>query len=220
MLTLSYPFAIARLYRSLRVFAVLNISAMVVGIFFEALAIDLVQVRIAIFSFVTLVLIVYPSLRVLRTKDGYLLRSLLGALFLFMVAATVVRIIDAIHIGPALVLFGPSLGESLTLVFFYVYLILGGAGDSDFVGRLSGDEFMVFLSAVDSRRIDEEMARLRSAAIVDPPDGIPYTVSSEAATFDFPAGRGISFSRVYADCSLALRRAKEKGPAGGFVAPA
>ena len=340
MMTLSYPFAFARLYSSLRVFAVLNTSAMMVGIFFEALAladladiltarmrrnlrailycglaayvfsalaIDLVQVRIIVFSLVTLVLIVYPALRVLRTKDGSLLRSLLGALFLFMVSATVVRIVDAIRLGPALVLFGPSLGESLTLVSFYVYLILGGAGiilldkektdarlvrlskyddmtgalnrdgfiaavsravekcsydnqafsmllvdidgldeindnngfaagdriivataerllagegGSGFVGRLSGDEFMVFLNEVDSRHIDGEMARLRNAVVVDPPDGIPYTVSSGAATFDFPAGRDIGFSRMYADCSLALRKAKEKGPGGAFVAPA
>ncbi len=340
MLALSYPFAFARLYSSFRIFAVLNTSAMMVGIFFEALAladladilttkmkrnlgailycglaayvfsavaIDLVQVRIVVFSLVTFVLIVYPSLRVLRTKNGSLLRSLLGALFLFMVAATVVRIIDAIRIGPTLVLFGPSLGESLTLVSFYVYLILGGAGiilldkektdarllrlskydgmtgalnrdgfiaavtsavekcsydnlafsmllvdidgldeindsngfaagdriiaataerllagvgGSGFVGRLSGDEFMVFLSAVDSRRIDEEMARLRNAVVVDPPGGIPYTVSSGAAAFDFPAGRDISFPRMYADCGLALKKAKEKGPGSGFVAPA
>ena len=338
MMTLSYPFAWAKLLSSLRIFAILNSSSLMVGIFFEALALssladiltrrmrknlaavlfcglalytvfavasDLVHLRVIVLSLISLTLIMYPSLRVLRTKGGSALRSLLGVLFLFMVAATVIRMVDAIRLGPALVIFGRSPGEVVTLVSFYVYLILGGvgiillakektdarlvriahydgatgtlnrdafinattrsiekcsydnaafsmlllgidslddindangfaAGDgivahvaerllgevggSGFVGRLSGDEFMVFLNAVDSRHIDEAIAKLQAAAAGDPPDGIGYTASIGAVSFDYPAGRAIGFSQTYAACSGALRGAKKNGPGNRIVA--
>lgn len=338
MMTLSYPFVLARLFSTMKVFAILNSSAMMAGIYFEALALssladiltprmrknlagvfysglavyvlyavafDFIHIRIVIVSLVSLVLVMYPSLRVLRTKDGSTLLSLLGTLFLFLVVVTIIRMADAIRIGPDLLLFGPSLGESVALVSFYVYMILGGvgiillakektdarlvrlatydsvtgtlnrdgfiaamtssvercsydneafsmvlididrldeindingfaAGDkiivhaaerllgevdgSGFVGRLSGDEFIVFLNAVDSQHVDEAMAKLQASVVVNPPDEIPFTISAGAATFDYPAGRPIGLSQMYATCSGALRGAKNKGRGGRFAA--
>jgi diguanylate cyclase (GGDEF)-like protein len=338
VMTLSYLFVFARLFSSMKIFAILNSATMMASLYLEALALssladiltprmrknlagvfycglfvyvvfaiafDLIHIRIVIISLISFALILYPSLRVLRTRNRSTLLSLLGILFLFMVAATAIRIVDAIRIGPDLVLFGPSLGESVTLVSFYVYIVLGSvgiillakektdarlvrlanydsatgalnrdgfiaamtssvercsydneafsmilididsldeindidgfaAGDkiivhaaerlvgevggSGFVGRLSGDEFMVFLKAVDSRHIHEAMAKLQVAVVVDPPDDIPFTVSAGAATFDYPAGRSIGLSQIYTACSGALRGAKKNGYGSRVVA--
>jgi len=350
MMTLTYPFAWAKLLSSLRIFAILNASSMMAGIFFEALALssladiltprmrkhlvtvllfglasfiafviafDRIYIRVIILSFITLALVLYPSIRVLQAKGGSALRSLLGILLLFMVAATIIRMIDAIRLGTALVFFGPSLGEIVTIISFYVYMILGGvgiillakektdarlfrlanydgstgtlnrdgfitaversveqcsydntsfsmllididgldeindingfaagdkiiahaaerllagvrqssgggsgsgSGSTGFVGRLSGEEFMVFLKTVDSRRLEEEMARLQASVVGDFPDGLAFTVSIGGTAFDNPAGRAIGFSQIYADCRGALRGAKVKGHGQRFVA--
>ena len=84
--------------------------------------------RILVMSFVNVTILLPPALRVLRVKDGSLLRKMLAMLFLLMMAAFIVRVVDAVRLGPSLVVFGPTLGEIITIASLYIYLILGGVG--------------------------------------------------------------------------------------------
>jgi len=254
--------------------------------------------RILVMSSVNIALIFPPALRVLRVKDGSALRTLMGVLFLIMMAAFLIRIADAIRLGPALVVFGPTLGEIVTLVALYVYLILGGVGiillakektdarlirlayydsstgtlnrdgfidamttaiekasydneafamllvdidglneinerngyvagdriitdtvekltlavgEKGFIGRLSGDEFMVFLKGVGRQGLDDFSAALRASVLENPCDGIAYTISIGGGAYEYPAGRDIQFPMVHAVCADALKAAKKRG---------
>lgn len=255
-------------------------------------------IRILVISLISIVIILPAALRVLTVKDGSALRTLLGILFLAMIVTQGIRIADALRMGPDLVVFGPTFGETLTVIALYVYLILGGVGiillakekaderlirlahydgvtgalnrdgfidamltaiekssydneafsmiivdiddlndineingytagdavimntverlhgivgDLGFIGRLGGDEFMIFLKGVDRQRLDTFMDTLHESVAKDPPEGIAYTVSLGAAAFDYPAGKDIQFPIVHAACTDALKEAKRKG---------
>ncbi len=255
-------------------------------------------IRVIVITFVNIVILLPAVLRVLFVQDDSSLRVVLGSLFIAMLAAMAFRIVDAIRLGPALVIFGPTLGEKLTVFSLYIYLILGGIGiilfakentdarlvriahfdeatgafnrdgfidamvtaidkasydngafsmllvDIDglneineehgyvvgdgiiantverlrgnvgtrgFIGRLSGDEFMVFVNGLDRQHLDAFVSALRASAVANPPDGVAYSVSIGAAAFDNPAGRDIHFPMIYTACADALKSAKNKG---------
>ncbi|MFA5851829.1 MAG: GGDEF domain-containing protein, partial [Spirochaetales bacterium] len=89
---------------------------------------------------------------------------------------------------------------------------LGAAvGDKGFIGRLSGDEFMIFLRGVDRQGLDDFSAALRASVIGNPCDGIAYTISIGGGAYEYPAGRDIQFPMVHAACADALKTAKKKG---------
>jgi hypothetical protein len=113
-----------RIRKGLVLFTIAGIAVYVA----QALMADLLHVRIIILSLVTLLVVAYPAILVLRSKGGSKLRDLLGTMYLVLVAFSIVRIVDAIRLGPRIVLFGPSLGETLTLLSLFVYLILGSVG--------------------------------------------------------------------------------------------
>ena len=84
--------------------------------------------RVIVFSIINTSLLIHPSIKVLRTKDDSSLRALLGILFVVMMAGFVLRIVDAIRLGPLLEPLGPTLGESVMLFGLFAYAILGGVG--------------------------------------------------------------------------------------------
>lgn len=264
----------------------------------SVLAFEAAYMRVLVLSFVNVVILVPPAIRVLRVKDGSALRALLGILFLAMMSAFTIRTIDAIRLGPELVVFGSSAGETVMMIALYIYLILGGlgvillakektdarlirlahydeatgalnrdgfidamvtaiekssynneafsmllvdidglneinevngyaagndiithtferlrelVGDKGFIGRLSGDEFMVFRKGIDREHLEDFVAALRRSVVADPPDGIAYSVSIGGAAFDYPAGKDIQFPMVHAACADALKTAKKRG---------
>jgi len=255
-------------------------------------------IRVIVITIVNIVILLPAVLRVLFVQDDSSLRVVLGTLFVMMLAAMAFRIFDAIRLGPALVIFGPTLGEKLTVFSLYIYLILGGIGiilfakentdarlvriahfdeatgafnrdgfidamvtaidkvsydngafsmllvDIDglneineehgyvigdgiivntgerlrahvgsrgFIGRLSGDEFMVFVNGIDQQHLEDFVSALRSSVVANPPDGIACSVSIGAVAFDNPAGHDIHFPMIYATCADALKSAKKKG---------
>ncbi len=283
-----------RLKKALKAFLLVGIVLYCASVF----AFKDAYLRILVMSLVNIVLIFPPAVRVLRVKDGSALRTLMGILFLLMMTAFVVRIVDAIRLGPALVVFGPTLGEIVTLAALYVYLILGGVGiillakektdarlirlayydsstgtlnrdgfidamttaiekssynneafamllvdidglneinesngyvagdriiadtvekltravgEKGFIGRLSGDEFMVFLKGVGRQGLDDFSAALRASVLENPCDGIAYTISIGGGAYEYPAGRDIQFPMVHAVCADALKAAKKRG---------
>lgn len=283
-----------RLRKALKVFLLVGIALYCASVF----AFKDAYLRILVMSLVNIVLILPPSVRVLRVKDGSALRTLMGILFILMMTAFAVRIVDAIRLGPALVVFGPTLGEIVTLAALYVYLILGGvgiillakektdarlirlayydsstgtlnrdgfidamttaiekasydneafamllididglneinetngyvagdriiadtvekltlaAGEKGFIGRLSGDEFMIFLKGVGRQELHEFAAALRASVIDKPCEGIAYTISIGGGAYEYPAGRDIQFPMVHAVCADALKSAKKQG---------
>ncbi|TXT49929.1 MAG: diguanylate cyclase [Spirochaetes bacterium] len=85
-------------------------------------------VRVIVFSICNTALLFQPSIEVLKAKDPSPLRVLLGVLFIAMMAGFVIRIVDAIRLGPALVPLGPTFGEITVIVSLSTYVILGGVG--------------------------------------------------------------------------------------------
>ncbi|MFA6366426.1 MAG: GGDEF domain-containing protein [Candidatus Hydrogenedentales bacterium] len=255
-------------------------------------------IRIIVITVFDMVIILPAVLRALFMKDGSSLRIIMGILFVLMVVSLGIRIADALRLGPALVIFGSSLGEEVTIAGLYLYMILGGmgmilfakeqtdarlirlahydgatgvfnrdgfidammtaidkisydntafsmlqldidglneinelhgyvvgdgfilstaerlrdeAGERGFVGRLSGDEFMVFLNGVDREHLDGAVSAFRAAVSRNSSDGIACSVSIGAVAFDNPAGRDIHFPMIYATCADALKSAKNKG---------
>ena len=90
--------------------------------------IDAVHIRILILTSANTLLLIPAALRVLRAKNRSTLHNLLAVLLIIMMSAFAIRILDTLRLGPSLVVFGPSLGEIVTIVFLYVYLLLGGVG--------------------------------------------------------------------------------------------
>jgi len=290
-----------RIKKALKVFLLAGIILYCASVF----AFKDAYLRILVMSSVNIVLILPPALRVLRVRDGSALRKLMGVLFLLMMTAFAIRIVDAVRLGPTLVVFGPTLGEIVTLIALYIYLILGGlgiillakektdarlvhlayydsstgtlnrdgfidamttaiekssynneafamllvdidgldeinelngyvagdrviadtveklsvaVGDKGFIGRLSGDEFMIFLKGVDRQNLDAFSAALRASVIDNPCDGIAYTISIGGGAYEYPAGRDIQFPMVHAACADALKSAKRKGYDNAVIA--
>lgn len=264
----------------------------------SVLVFDAISIRILVMSAVNIILILPPAIRVLRVRDGSALRVLMGILFFTVMAALVVRVVDAFRLGPALVIFGPSVGEIANAASLYMYLVLGGlgiillakektdarlvrlayydnatgtlnrdgfidammpaiekssydnepfsmliididglneineiygysagdgviadvvdklssvSGDKSFIGRLSGDEFMVFRKGMDYEGLGEFAAKLKASMGTDPNLGLSYSVCLGGAAFEYPAGKDIQFPMVHAACADALKSAKMKG---------
>lgn len=264
----------------------------------SAFIVDDLRLRILAISLVVSFLILPAAVRVLRVKGISALTAIMAVFFIVMLIGFVIRIVDAYRIGPSLVLFGPSLGEIVTVIILYAYLLLGGvgiillakentdarllrlahydgatgalnrdgfidammtaidkasfrneafsmmlvdidglrminelngyavgdsviehtvgklriaAGDQGFVGRLSGDGFIVFLKGVDREHLGEAITTLRASVLVDPPLGLAYTISIGAAAFDSPSKMMLQFPMVHAVCAAALASAKKNG---------
>lgn len=262
--------------------------------------------RVIVFSIINTSLLIYPSIKVLRTKDDSSLRALLGILFVVMLAGFVLRIIDAFRLGPLLVPLGPTLGESVMLFGVFAYTILGGVGivllskekidkqlvklakydratnvfnrdgfieeldfmtakdvyenssfaimlfDIDglaainekqghqvgdaaiahvantlteavrgagFVGRLGGDEFMVYYKVQSEKDLATVIRNCLSGIGENQPGDMPFSATIGAILLEFPAGRSIGYPYLYSICSLALHEAKENDQVKYVIVP-
>lgn len=97
-------------------------------------------------------------------------------------------------------------------------LLRGEIRSPDFVGRFGGDEFMVFLKGIDRLKFDGVVARIKSALEGAAPEGIRFSASIGAVTFDYPAGRQIDFPLIHDACYGAVKEAKKHGSGGGSMA--
>lgn len=264
-------------------------------------------VRVIVFSFCNTVILVHPAVKVLKSKDPSPLRLLLGALFILMMAGFVIRIIDAIRLGPALEPLGSSFGELTAVASLLAYAILGGVGiillakektdrqllrmykydrhtqvlnrdgfiadleerlekanyhnfsfavalcDIDkldeindakghetgdavilhaatrldeavekggFVGRMGGDDFMVYQAVENEASVRAFAKTLIEAVKSGRPEGVEYSLNLGVVWFEYPAGRKLEFPQIYSYCASALgqarRRAQRDGVAGGM----
>lgn len=93
-------------------------------------------------------------------------------------------------------------------------------GASGFVGRVSGDEFMLFLKEVDSTQLQDKLQAIRDDAVARLPADLPCTISIGATHYDFPAGRDLQYETIYTVCADALKTAKRHGSNEMVIAPA
>ena len=85
-------------------------------------------IRVIIISAAEAILLTPPAVLMLWKRRDTRLGALLGVLTFLLIGVFVIREIDAVRIGPELILLGPSLGEALSLPGFFAYLIIGGVG--------------------------------------------------------------------------------------------
>jgi diguanylate cyclase (GGDEF)-like protein len=258
-------------------------------------------VRVIVFSTCNTALLFQPAVKVLKAKDPSPLRVLLGVLFIAMMAGFVIRIVDAIRLGPALVPLGPSFGELTVMVTLAAYMILGGVGivllakektdralirlykfdrftqvlnrdgfiadleehmgkagyhnssfaialcdidnldkindtrgheagdavilhaakrlqeclgEEGFVGRLGGDDFMIYQPVANETAVRVMLKTIEEAIKTDRPEGIEYAVNLGVIWFEYPSGRKLEFSQIYSYCANALRAAMKRGSGG------
>jgi len=211
----------------------------------SVLAFEAAHLRVLVLSFVNVAILVPPTIRVLRVKDGSALRTLLGILFVLMMSAFSFRTIDAMRLGPELVVFGSSMGEIVMMLALYVYLILGGLGvillakektDARLIrlahydeatGALNRDGFIdAMVTAMEKASYDNEAF---SMALVDI-DGLNEIneINGYAAGNDIIAntfeklralvGEGGFIGRLNGDEFMAFVKAMDRARLGGFVA--
>ena len=87
-----------------------------------------VYIRIMIVSAVEVLILAPPSVMMLLKRKDSSLTGLLAFLFVLLMAVFVIREFDAIRLGPALVLFGPSLGETMAIPGLFAYIMVMGFG--------------------------------------------------------------------------------------------
>lgn len=93
-------------------------------------------------------------------------------------------------------------------------------GASGFVGRVSGDEFMLFLKEIDSSQLQDKLQAIRDDVVAKLPHDLPCTISIGATHYDFPAGRDLQYETIYTVCADALKTAKRHGSNEMVIAPA
>lgn len=86
------------------------------------------DIRVLIFTSVNALLVIPAALRIFKVKNRSSLHNLLAVFFILMMSAFVIRILDSLRLGVSLAIFGPTFGEIVTIVFLFVYLLLGGVG--------------------------------------------------------------------------------------------
>ncbi len=75
-----------------------------------------------------LLLMLPVTFLLIKKRDTSRIRLIIGIYLAFLMATYVFRIMDAVRLGEAFIVFGPSTGETIMLASMYVYQILGGVG--------------------------------------------------------------------------------------------
>lgn len=87
-----------------------------------------VYLRAILITVVGALILVPPSLFVLKKKVGDGLHFFLGIFFVFLVAVVLIRLGEALKLGKDFVLLDDSFGETLIVHSLFFYLIVGGLG--------------------------------------------------------------------------------------------
>ncbi len=110
-----------KIYRGI---LVISLAAQAASVF----VVDAIHIRVLIFTTANCVLLIPAAFTLLRIKKRSALHRILSALFILIMSAFVIRVLDSLRLGASLTLFGPSPGEIATIVFLYIYLLIGGVG--------------------------------------------------------------------------------------------
>lgn len=124
-------------------------------------------------------------------------------------------LLDIDNIGRLNQRFGIETGDMIISQF--ATNVIARIGNEGLVGRMGGDELLVFVQGADTSRADtlaQEMIRIPSENYIGE---VRYTISAGFAVFDNPAGRRITFDVVRATCTEALQEAKRNGPGSIIV---
>jgi diguanylate cyclase (GGDEF)-like protein len=109
-------------------YLLISLVAGIIAYFISFLAAPHVYVRVMIISAVEALILAPPSVMMLMKRKDSRLTALLGLLFILLMVVFVIREADAFRLGPAFVLYGPSLGEAIAFFGFFAYVIVGGIG--------------------------------------------------------------------------------------------
>lgn len=259
--------------------------------------------RILVYDVAPLLLIPYPSLRLLTSKEKTKARTALGILLALLFFAFVARTIEAAFSREEINLFSPTPAQTLFYLTQFLYMLLSGVGillaskeqtdkalykaatrdpltgvlnrgafeemawksismcarndidytlmlfdldnfkkindlhghhvgdavlkdfaaattakvrNYDHFGRYGGDEFILLLQSVDSKRLEAITARLQAQATHPLFGDLAYTVSAGALCVRHPKGKNLSLEELTIACDKALYEAKALGP-GTFV---
>ena len=138
--------------------------------FFSVFIIGAIHICILIFTAINSLLLVPAALKNNRSS----LHKLLAVLFIFLMPAFSIRVLDTLRLGPTLALFGPTYGFSEiseangyvagdSVIMNTVARPREAVGTAGFIGRLNEDEFMLFLKGVDRQHVGNVAAAIRRA---------------------------------------------------------
>ncbi|MDP2792384.1 MAG: GGDEF domain-containing protein, partial [Rectinemataceae bacterium] len=198
-------------------------SILIVGLFayfFSVFIIGAIHVRILIFTAINSLLLVPAALRSIRLKNRSSLHKLLAVLFILMMSAFSIRVLDTLRLGPSLALFGPTFGEIAMIVFLYIYLLLGGVGIT-LLAKEKTDANLLHLA-----HYDESTGALNRDGFIDAAIMAIGTASKSNEAFsailvDIDGFNEISETQGYVagDCVImnTVKRLREAVGAAGFV---